>query len=32
VRAERIYPEIAARVLGRIDMPWEWEYGVTPPR
>jgi CubicO group peptidase (beta-lactamase class C family) len=26
VRAERFYPELAARVLGDIDMPWAWEY------
>lgn len=27
VRAERIYPELARRVLGETDMPWRWEYG-----
>jgi len=27
VRAERIYPELARRVLGETDMPWKWEYG-----
>lgn len=27
VRAERIYPELARRVLGATDMPWSWEYG-----
>jgi CubicO group peptidase (beta-lactamase class C family) len=32
VRAERIYPELARRVLGETDMPWAWEYNVTPPR
>jgi CubicO group peptidase (beta-lactamase class C family) len=33
VRAERIYPELARRVLGENDMPWAWEYNfVTPPR
>jgi CubicO group peptidase (beta-lactamase class C family) len=32
VRAERIYPELARRVLGETDMPWAWEYHVTPPR
>jgi CubicO group peptidase (beta-lactamase class C family) len=26
VRAERIYPELARRVLGATDMPWQWEY------
>ena len=26
VRAERLYPELARRVLGQTDMPWEWEY------
>ncbi len=26
VRAERIYPELARRVLGETDMPWAWEY------
>ncbi|MCD2519674.1 beta-lactamase family protein [Massilia sp. G4R7] len=34
VRAERIYPELARRVLGETDMPWKWEYGwykPTPP-
>ncbi len=34
VRAERIYPELARRVLGETDMPWNWEYGwyrPTPP-
>ncbi|WP_036173463.1 serine hydrolase [Massilia sp. 9096] len=25
-RAERLYPDIAARVLGPNDMPWSWEY------
>jgi len=24
VRAERIYPELARRVLGETDMPWKW--------
>lgn len=32
VRAERIYPELARRVLGETDMPWRWEYGWTAPR
>jgi len=33
VRAERIYPELARRVLGETDMPWNWEYGwYQPPR
>jgi len=33
VRAERIYPELARRVLGETDMPWNWEYGwYLPPR
>jgi CubicO group peptidase (beta-lactamase class C family) len=33
VRAERIYPELARRVLGENDMPWAWEYNfVTPQR
>ena len=33
VRAERIYPELARRVLGEMDMPWNWEYGwYQPPR
>lgn len=27
VRAERIYPELARRLLGETDMPWRWEYG-----
>ena len=27
VRAEKIYPELARRVLGETDMPWAWEYG-----
>nr|WP_267874064.1 serine hydrolase domain-containing protein [Massilia polaris] len=26
VRAERIFPELARRVLGETDMPWRWEY------
>ena len=26
VRAERIFPELARRVLGETDMPWKWEY------
>jgi CubicO group peptidase (beta-lactamase class C family) len=32
VRAERIYPELARRVLGETDMPWAWEYHAPPPR
>ncbi|MGI4717651.1 MAG: serine hydrolase domain-containing protein [Janthinobacterium lividum] len=31
VRAERIYPELARRVLGETDMPWTWEYGWYKP-
>jgi CubicO group peptidase (beta-lactamase class C family) len=31
VRAERIYPELARRVLGETDMPWRWEYGWHTP-
>lgn len=31
VRAERIYPELARRVLGATDMPWQWEYGWFKP-
>jgi CubicO group peptidase (beta-lactamase class C family) len=32
VRAERLYPGIAAQVLGPNDMPWSWEYDfVAPP-
>lgn len=31
VRAERIYPELARRVLGETDMPWKWEYGWYKP-
>ena len=31
VRAERIYPELARRVLGETDMPWTWEYGWYQP-
>lgn len=31
VRAERIYPELARRVLGETDMPWRWEYGWYEP-
>ncbi|WP_051933510.1 serine hydrolase [Massilia sp. BSC265] len=31
VRAERIYPELARRVLGETDMPWGWEYGWFKP-
>lgn len=31
VRAERIYPELARRVLGETDMPWNWEYGWYRP-
>jgi CubicO group peptidase (beta-lactamase class C family) len=31
VRAERIYPELARRVLGETDMPWQWEYGWFKP-
>jgi hypothetical protein len=27
VRAERIYPELAAYVLGETNAPWWWEYG-----
>ncbi len=27
VRAELIYPELAAAILGPSDMPWAWEYG-----
>ncbi|MFC5549352.1 serine hydrolase domain-containing protein [Massilia aerilata] len=32
VRAERIYPELARRVLGENDMPWAWEYKGSSPR
>jgi CubicO group peptidase (beta-lactamase class C family) len=32
VRAERIYPELARRVLGENDMPWAWEYNFPPAR
>lgn len=32
VRAERIYPELARRVLGETDMPWQWEYGAQLPK
>jgi CubicO group peptidase (beta-lactamase class C family) len=28
VRAERIYPELAAFILGPTQMPWGWEYGT----
>lgn len=28
VRAERIYPEMVAFILGPTAMPWGWEYGV----
>jgi hypothetical protein len=31
VRAERIYPALARRVLGETDMPWVWEYGWYQP-
>jgi len=31
VRAERIYPALARRVLGETDMPWKWEYGWYRP-
>jgi CubicO group peptidase (beta-lactamase class C family) len=27
VRAERIYPDLVALVLGPTKMPWSWEYG-----
>ncbi len=27
VRAERIYPELAAYILGETNAPWWWEYG-----
>lgn len=30
VRAERLYPGIAAQVLGPNDMPWSWEYDFVP--
>lgn len=26
VRAEHIYPELAAFILGETTMPWWWEY------
>ena len=26
VRAERIYPELARRILGETTLPWAWEY------
>jgi CubicO group peptidase (beta-lactamase class C family) len=29
VRAERIYPELVAFVLGATPAPWWWEYGAT---
>ncbi len=32
VRAEKIYPELARRVLGETDMPWKWEYGWFQPQ
>ena len=28
VRAERIYQELAAFILGPTQMPWGWEYGT----
>lgn len=28
VRAEKIYPEVAAFILGETAMPWWWEYGA----
>ena len=31
VRAERIYPELARRVLGENGTPWAREYDFTPP-
>ena len=31
VRAERIHPELARRVLGETDMQWMWEYGWYQP-
>ncbi|MBL0938936.1 MAG: beta-lactamase family protein [Gemmatimonadaceae bacterium] len=27
VRAERVYPELVAAVLGPLNFPWSWEYG-----
>jgi CubicO group peptidase (beta-lactamase class C family) len=27
VRAERLYPELVAEILGGTRMPWRWEYG-----
>jgi CubicO group peptidase (beta-lactamase class C family) len=32
VRAERIYPELARRILGETAMPWAWEYGLEANR
>ncbi len=29
VRAERIYPELARRILGDTKMPWTWEYNYN---
>jgi len=31
VRAERIYRELARRILGETAMPWRWEYGQATP-
>lgn len=30
VRAEKIYPQLAAFILGDTGMPWWWEYGDAP--
>lgn len=30
VRAEKIYPQLAAFILGDSGMPWWWEYGDAP--
>ncbi len=32
VRAERIYPDVARRVLGSTAMRWVWEYSAFVPR
>lgn len=31
VRDEKLYPELVRFILGVTGMPWDWEYGFTPP-
>jgi hypothetical protein len=32
VRAEKIYPELVEKLLGKSRFPWSWEYEWWQPR